>query len=132
MDPIHDLAHSPKKTRCPSMMIRISTSMAAMLLAQTAFADPPEIEAVSVSSSRINVTVRHPDTGWDHYADVWRVYLPDGTLLAERVLLHPHETEQPFTRSTEITVPDGVTELTVIAGCSDGDLSEPFVVSVGG
>jgi hypothetical protein len=46
----------------------------------------------------ISVTVRHQDTGWDHYADWWRVVTPDGTELTRRVLLHPHEDEQPFTR----------------------------------
>ncbi len=48
---------------------------------------------------RFNVTVGHADSGWDHYADKWDVVAPDGSLLGTRVLLHPHETEQPFTRS---------------------------------
>ncbi len=48
---------------------------------------------------RFHVTVRHADEGWDHYADKWDVVAPDGRLLGTRVLLHPHETEQPFTRS---------------------------------
>ena len=113
-------------------ILRTAAVLSALCPALPVWADPPVIEAVSLSSTRIDVTVRHPDTGWDHYADVWRVYLPDGTLLAERILLHPHETEQPFTRSTALTVPEGVVELTVIAGCTNGDMSEPFVVRVGG
>ena len=44
------------------------------------------------------VTLEHGDTGWDHYADAWRVVAPDGTVLGTRTLHHPHETEQPFTR----------------------------------
>ena len=48
---------------------------------------------------RFDVTVRHPDTGWDHYADTWDVVGPDGRVLATRTLLHPHVDEQPFTRS---------------------------------
>ncbi len=48
---------------------------------------------------RFHVTVRHADEGWDHYADKWDVVAPDGNLLGTRVLLHPHEAEQPFTRS---------------------------------
>ncbi len=48
---------------------------------------------------RFRVTVAHGDTGWDHYADKWDVVAPDGTVLGTRVLLHPHETEQPFTRA---------------------------------
>ena len=47
----------------------------------------------------VNVTLRHADSGWDHYADAWRVVAGDGTVLGTRTLYHPHETEQPFTRS---------------------------------
>ena len=47
----------------------------------------------------IGVTLRHGDTGWDHYANRWEVLAPDGTVLATRLLAHPHVDEQPFTRS---------------------------------
>ncbi len=49
-------------------------------------------------SYSVTVTVRHGDAGWDHYADRWEVVAPDGTILGTRVLLHPHDNEQPFTR----------------------------------
>ena len=45
------------------------------------------------------VTLRHADTGWEHYADAWRVVTPDGHVLSHRTLYHPHVNEQPFTRS---------------------------------
>jgi hypothetical protein len=69
------------------------------------------------------VTVQHPDTGWEDYADGWDVVLPDGTVvkpdpdtLFTRVLLHPHVDEQPFTRNqTGIVIPQEVTEVTVRA-----------------
>lgn len=69
------------------------------------------------------VTVSHPDTGWEDYADGWDVVTPDGTVLKPnpddaftRVLLHPHENEQPFTRSQQgIAIPEGVTTVTVRA-----------------
>jgi len=65
---------------------------------------------------RFEVTVAHGDTGWDHYADKWDVLAPDGRVLATRVLLHPHETEQPFTRSMGgVAVPAGVTRVRVRA-----------------
>ncbi|HER34788.1 MAG TPA: hypothetical protein ENO19_04915 [Halothiobacillaceae bacterium] len=58
---------------------------------------------------RFDVTVRHADEGWDHYADAWEVLAPDGTVLASRTLYHPHVEEQPFTRSlTGVKIPDGV------------------------
>ncbi|NDJ77067.1 MAG: hypothetical protein GYB65_12500 [Chloroflexi bacterium] len=69
------------------------------------------------------VTVEHPDTGWEDYADGWDVVLPDGTVLlveAEspftRLLLHPHVNEQPFTRAQSgLVIPDGVTDVIVRA-----------------
>jgi len=45
----------------------------------------------------VNVTLKHHDTGWDHYADEWRLVDENGNVLADRVLFHPHM-EQPFTR----------------------------------
>jgi hypothetical protein len=67
-----------------------------------------------------DVSVRHNDTGWDHYADRWEVVDGrDGTVLGERVLLHPHENEQPFTRSQSgIRIPDGLEEVVVRAQCN--------------
>ena len=47
----------------------------------------------------VSVTLKHGDTGWDHYADNWRVVDETGKVLGDRVLLHPHVNEQPFTRS---------------------------------
>ena len=56
-----------------------------------------------------SATVRHADTGWEHYADAWRVVAPDGAVLGTRTLHHPHVSEQPFTRSLSgVRVPDGV------------------------
>jgi len=61
--------------------------------------------------------VAHNDTGWDHYANVWQVIGPDGAILGERVLAHPHVTEQPFTRSLSgVTIPDAITSVTLRAG----------------
>ena len=48
---------------------------------------------------QVNVTLRHADTGWDHYADAWRLVSPGGDMLGTRTLLHPHVDEQPFVRS---------------------------------
>jgi hypothetical protein len=69
------------------------------------------------------VTLRHPDTGWDDYTDGWDVMLPDGTVLKKnesdpftRLLLHPHENEQPFTRSQSgLVIPEGINNISVRA-----------------
>ncbi len=64
-------------------------------------ADVVSAEAAQESDGtwRFRVTVRHGDEGWDHYADRWQVETLEGRVLGTRVLLHPHEHEQPFTRS---------------------------------
>lgn len=65
---------------------------------------------------QVSVTVRHADTGWEHYADKWDVLDPDGAILGTRVLLHPHVEEQPFTRSLGgLCIPEGVSEVTIRA-----------------
>jgi len=69
------------------------------------------------------VTVFHPDNGWEDYADGWDVVLPDGTVIKPdpdspftRLLLHPHDNEQPFTRSQSgIVIPANMTQVTVRA-----------------
>ncbi|MGP1395869.1 MAG: hypothetical protein ACTS3R_10210 [Inquilinaceae bacterium] len=65
---------------------------------------------------RFDVTVAHDDEGWEHYADRWDIVAPDGTVLATRTLLHPHVTEQPFTRSLSgVTIDPDISEVTVRA-----------------
>lgn len=60
-------------------------------------------------SWRFEATLRHADTGRDHYADRWEVLAPHGRVLGTRVLHHPHVDEQPFTRSLSgVRVPPGV------------------------
>lgn len=57
----------------------------------------------------VNVTLQHADTGWDHYADGWRIVTADGRELGMRTLYHPHVKEQPFTRSLGgVVIPDTV------------------------
>ena len=56
----------------------------------------------------VNVTLKHDDTGWEHYADNWRVKDGDGKIFGDRILYHPHVNEQPFTRSLgNVDIPVG-------------------------
>ena len=65
---------------------------------------------------RVEATLRHADTGFEHYADRFEVLAPDGSVLGVRYLLHPHVEEQPFTRSLEgVRIPAGVTRVLVRA-----------------
>ncbi|MEP4767959.1 MAG: hypothetical protein ABJY83_08630 [Roseibium sp.] len=94
--------------------------MATAMISPVSFAGDVEILDVKASSSgstwSFSVTLKHADEGWDHYADHWAVYSPDGSLLGERVLAHPHVDEQPFTRSLSgVVIPDGVKEVVIKA-----------------
>ncbi len=86
--------------------------------ARSGEADVVNVEAVGQGDGtwRFMVSVRHGDTGWNHYADKWDVVAPDGAVLGTRVLLHPHETEQPFTRSLGgVKIADEITQVTLRA-----------------
>ncbi len=82
-----------------------------------------EVEIVYVSfrdsgggSWSVDVTLRHADTGWDQYADAWRVVADDGKVLGTRTLVHPHVDEQPFTRGLGgVAIPAGMTTVYVEA-----------------
>ena len=106
------------------------------LCASPAFADPAEITEVRMTQSgeswRFDVTLLHGDTGWDDYADGWRVEDADGTILGERPLAHPHVNEQPFTRSTSgVVIPEGRTEVFIRARTNvDGWAVETVAVPV--
>ncbi|MCF6305593.1 MAG: hypothetical protein L3J33_09490 [Rhodobacteraceae bacterium] len=87
-----------------------------------------EVEVLDVTATqsggiwRFDVTLRHDDTGWDHYADGWRVLSMDGAELGTRVLVHPHVNEMPFTRSLGgVEIPEGMTRVLVVAKDNLGD-----------
>lgn len=104
----------------------------ALLLAAPAAANPPEVVAAAATAGTagrwtISVTLRHPDTGWDHYASGWEVLAPDGARLAYRELSHPHVDEQPFTRSLEdVAIPDAFDFVLIRPRCTlDGWVAMP-------
>jgi len=92
-----------------------------LLLLITSPALAGEVDVVKVTFSqndagdyRFDVTLRHADEGWNHYANKWEIVAPDNSLLATRVLHHPHVNEQPFTRSLDgINIPEGINAVTL-------------------
>jgi hypothetical protein len=86
------------------------------------YAQVKSVRMVSRSDRQwdFHVSVFHNDEGWDHYANVWQIVNPaDDTVIGERVLAHPHDTEQPFTRSlTGVTIPNGTGEVVVRSRCN--------------
>jgi len=95
----------------------LSLSAPALLAGQADVVDVG-VTALGDSRFRIDATVRHDDTGWDHYADRWDVLTLDGTLLGSRELAHPHVDEQPFTRSLTLEIPAEVTRIVLKANDS--------------
>ena len=93
---------------------------AVMTIAGPAIAGEADVVGVRMAQNgetyRFNVTVRHADAGWDHYADKWEVVTPDGKVIDTRVLAHPHNNEQPFTRSLgSVRIPAGLAKVRVRA-----------------
>ncbi|MEM6985956.1 MAG: hypothetical protein AAF499_05390 [Pseudomonadota bacterium] len=81
---------------------------------------------------RVDATIRSNDTGWDYYADRFDVLAPDGTILGTRILHHPHENEQPFTRSlNRLVIPAGVETVVVRASMKpDGASGDTVTLTV--
>ncbi len=111
-------------------------ALIATLTTSTALASDVEIVNVQASQSgdawRFDVSLRHADTGWEHYADGWEVLAPDGTSLGMRVLAHPHVNEQPFTRSLGgVVIPEGTTKVVIRARDNvDGWTAKTFTVTL--
>ena len=112
----------------------VAPTVGMLLMAMPLASAEPVIEDVSVQREgggtwRFSVTIRHPDTGWDHYADGWRVLDMDGNELGLRVLYHPHVEEQPFTRSLGgVRIPEGTRQVRVQARDLPGGWNEGSVV----
>ena len=85
-----------------SKLVTIAGPILLLLVSGSAHAGAADVVSASAdcsdASCTFTVTVRHEDEGWKHYANAWEIVAPDGTLLATRVLRHPHVGEQPFTR----------------------------------
>ncbi|WP_322867167.1 hypothetical protein U5922_013855 [Aquicoccus sp. G2-2] len=112
------------------MLRNLQFALCFSLISGAAQASAPEVVAATAHRVgmgwRIDVTLKHPDTGWDHYADSWEVLDASGKLLATRTLMHPHVDEQPFTRSLiNVMLPDGTRQIFIRAHCSQGPWSKP-------
>jgi hypothetical protein len=100
-----------------------STLVALLSVLVTCNLTADEVEIVDAKASRtgedsyrFDVSIRHADIGWKHYANQWQLYTSDGQLLGTRTLHHPHVDEQPFTRSLDnIKVPQGVISVVIRA-----------------
>lgn len=100
---------------------RVLVALALLALARAAWAG--EADVVAAKGHRVpggdfsfSVTIRSRDKGWDYYCDRFEVLSPQGKVLGVRELLHPHETEQPFTREPHgVQIPPGITHAVIRA-----------------
>jgi hypothetical protein len=103
-------------------------SAGAAMLVAVASAQPtnrvdlyPDVTAAKVRASGtarfdFDVTISSPYDTPERYADAFRVVGKDGHVYGERVLLHDHADEQPFTRDLYgVTIPSGVRTIVVQA-----------------
>ncbi len=72
----------------------------------------------------MGATVRHNDQGWDDYADT---IVFEGAKNGRRPLAHPHDDEQPFTRSKSGVRADGPVRVYALDNVRSGDGSAIIV-----
>ncbi len=128
--------------------VSVSASSSAALPAGTAETTAPAVPAEDVIAGCADVvdvaisgdgpytfavTVSSPHTGWDKYADEWRIESETGDVLGVRELAHPHVDEQPFTRSLGgVEVDAGSTVVVAARDSVEGYCGEELTVTVGG
>lgn len=114
-------------------MLKIIISFLFLIVSLSAQAN--EVEIVKVTAHQNNdqtwtfaVTLKHQDTGWDHYANEWQVIASDDKVLATRTLYHPHVDEQPFTRNTSgVKIPEGMETVRIITKDTVHGLSDTAI-----
>lgn len=119
---LHDL------TKLISEFIMTKTSLNNLFLGAIIFffnltLSANEVEVVNVKAQQskdkswnFDVTLKHDDEGWDHYANEWQIIGPDDKIFGTRTLYHPHVNEQPFTRSLAgVKIPKDVKVVRIIA-----------------
>ncbi len=103
----------------------ISTMFLLMSVSSNANAEDVDVIDVVITGGssntkgqyRFSVTLKHAETGWNNYANMWQVVGADGTIYGTRVLAHPHVNEQPFTRSLDsVKIPENIKQVTIRAG----------------
>jgi hypothetical protein len=92
----------------------LKTTLAAFIAsAGIACADAPVIQSYEVAPDtngwRFTVTIAHADSGWDDYAQAWRILDEQGNVLGHRSLIHPHEGFPAITRSlSNVKIPQHI------------------------
>lgn len=116
-----------EKMKLTVLLTMLSSTASALALDVETYSDSLDFAQVTnvVANQKangrwcFNTSVLHNDQSWEHYADGWEVLDLDGNRLAFRKLAHPHDNEQPFTRSLcDIEIANEITEVIVRAKCN--------------
>jgi hypothetical protein len=104
------------RRRAELALLAIVLSFASAAWAGEADVVAAKVRRAADGSYDFDVTVKSNDRGWDYFADAFEVLTPAGKVLGTRVLLHPHETEQPFTRELYgVKIPQGIERVVIRA-----------------
>lgn len=92
-----------------------ATEVAAAPVYGDQFPEVMKVKAKSLGGQRwkFDVTLSSPYDSPQRYADAWRVLDDQDKELGIRILGHDHASEQPFTRSHVITLPENTTSVFV-------------------
>ena len=104
------------------------------ILFSSIFANVATIEDVNISGEKgtysFAVKILHEDSGWKHYVNRYEILDKEGNILATRTLWHPHEHEQPFTRSLNSVKLSGMKKVWVRAHDSVDGYSETYEITL--
>jgi hypothetical protein len=107
-------------------ILALALSGCVLLVVPALAADPaaqryPDVVSAKVragagNSFDFDVTISSPYDTPERYADAFRIIATNGAVYGERVLLHDHADEQPFTRDLSgVKIPGGVRTVVIQA-----------------
>ncbi|MEM9723964.1 MAG: hypothetical protein AAF909_00690 [Pseudomonadota bacterium] len=121
------MSSRPSRLSWPSAALSLAAALALLTFSAAASqAGAPKTLDVQVEPAGVDgdtifynftVTIAHEDEGWRHFADAFEVLdAANGKLLGIHRFLHPHEDEQPFTRTLyRLPVPSSVERVRIRA-----------------
>lgn len=99
-----------------SCLLMLSLTLSFTLTAGEVDVIAAEAVKTDKNTYQFSATLKHADTGWEHYTNKWDVVGEDGTVYGTRILYHPHVNEQPFTRSLSgVKLPPGTRHVIIRA-----------------
>jgi hypothetical protein len=80
--------HEHAQNRCPAGRSPVQAAFSAADAGEVRIL-AADFQGSGANQWSVRVTLRHGDTGWDHYADNWGLVDGEGNILGDRVLSTP-------------------------------------------